>query len=141
FRKVSRYQKAVDGKGPNRLVAPTPRFGEEPEPVAPRPPIPAPDVLQPLAAPVAAAAEHAPAAPVRPPQPPPRPQAPPRPQGISAAPLRTEVLAVPPSQAVTNAVQEGKIHSAREQIKEHVRSAPSNLAHVVPVKKSKIALS
>jgi hypothetical protein len=145
FRKVSRYQKAVDGKGPNRPVAPPPRFAEEPpvEPVAPRPPIPAPDVvLQPLAAPVAAAAEHAPAAaPVRPPLPPPRPQAPPRPQGISSTPLRTEVLAVPPSQAVTNAVQEGKIHSAREQIKEHVRSAPSNLAHVVPVKKSKIALS
>jgi len=55
--------------------------------------------------------------------------------------LKAEVLAVPPSQAVNNAVQEGKIHSAREQIKEHVRSAASNVAHVVPVKKTRLSLS
>ena len=55
--------------------------------------------------------------------------------------VRAEVLAVPPSQAVQNAVQEGKIHSAREAIKEHVRTADPKMAHVVPVKKSKITLS
>ena len=48
---------------------------------------------------------------------------------------------MPPSQAVNNAVQEGKIHSAREQIKEHVRSAQANVAHVVPVKKTRLTLS
>jgi hypothetical protein len=55
--------------------------------------------------------------------------------------LKAEVLAVPPSQAVNNAVQEGKIHSAREQIKEHVRSSAANIAHVVPVKKTRLTLS
>jgi hypothetical protein len=146
FRKVSRYQKAVDGKGPNRPAAPPQRVvAEEPPapPPAPRPPIPAPDTLQPLAAPVAeAAAPPVPAVapPVRPPAPA-RPAGPARPQAISNIPLRAEVLAVPPSQAVNNAVQEGKIHSAREQIKEHVRSAASNVAHVVPVKKTRLTLS
>ena len=146
FRKVSRYQKAVDGKGPNRPAAAPPRVVAEelpPAPAAPRPPIPAPDTLQPLAAPVAAAAAApAPAAasPVRPPAPA-RPPGPARPQAISNIPLKAEVLAVPPSQAVNNAVQEGKIHSAREQIKEHVRSAASNVAHVVPVKKTRLTLS
>jgi hypothetical protein len=143
FRKVSRYQKAVDGKGPIRPgVAPARLVAEEPPGGSPaRAPIPAPDTLQPLAGPVAAAAAPAAAAPVRPPAPPARPATPPRPQAISSIPLKAEVLAVPPSQAVNNAVQEGKIHSAREQIKEHVRSSASNVAHVVPVKKSRITLS
>jgi hypothetical protein len=144
FRKVSRYQKAVDGKGPNRPVAAPQREDPPPAPPVARPPIPAPDTLQPLAAPVAAPdAPAAPAAvaPVRPPAPPARPAAPPRPPAISNIPLKAEVLAVPPSQAVNNAVQEGKIHSAREQIKEHVRSSASNVAHVVPVKKTRLTLS
>jgi hypothetical protein len=51
------------------------------------------------------------------------------------------VLAVPPSQAVQNAVQEGKIYSAKESIKEHVRTADPRVAHVVPVKKTRISLS
>lgn len=55
--------------------------------------------------------------------------------------MRAEVLAVPPSQAVQNAVQEGKIHSAREAIKEHVRTSDPKLAPIVPVKKSRITLS
>jgi len=49
---------------------------------------------------------------------------------------------VPPSQAVHNSVQEGKIHSARQQIKEHVRNAKDpQPANVVPVKKTKLVLS
>jgi hypothetical protein len=51
------------------------------------------------------------------------------------------VLAVAPSQAVQNAVQEGKIHSARLAIKEHVRTTDPKLAYIFPVKNSKIALS
>jgi hypothetical protein len=52
-----------------------------------------------------------------------------------------EVLAVPPSQAVQNAVQEGKVHSTKETIKNYVRTADAKLAHVVPVKKTKITLT
>lgn len=147
FRKVSRYQKVVDSRRPQRVPAAVPsRVSAEPPapPPVPRQPIPAPADLQPLAAPVAAAAT----APVSaaPPPPPlpvaPRPQAPPRPSSISSSPIKAEVLAVPPSLAVHNAVQEGKIHSAREQIKEHVRSTnDTKLAQVVPVKKTRLTLS
>jgi type VI protein secretion system component VasF len=42
---------------------------------------------------------------------------------------------------VQNAVQEGKIHSARQAIKEHVRSTDPKLAYIFPVKNSKIMLS
>ncbi len=130
FRKVSRYQKAVD-KRPVRtsvpVAAPAAVAPSDPLP-APRPPIPvSPDVIQPPArmAPAAAA---------------PKPQ--PVPAQISSQPLKTEVLAVMPSQAVQNAVQEGKLHSAKLQIKEHVRgSADPRLAHIVPVKKTKLTLS
>jgi hypothetical protein len=55
--------------------------------------------------------------------------------------LGAEVLAVAPSQAVHNAVQEGKIQSARQIIKEHVRISDPKLAHIFPVKNSKITLS
>jgi len=56
--------------------------------------------------------------------------------------VQAEVLAVPPSQAVHNSVQEGKIHSARQQIKEYVRTAKEpNPPNVVPVKKTKLVLS
>jgi hypothetical protein len=52
------------------------------------------------------------------------------------------VIAVHPSEAVQNAVQEGKIHSARLQIKELVRSASDpKIAHIIPVKKTKLTLS
>jgi hypothetical protein len=55
--------------------------------------------------------------------------------------LGPEVLAVAPSQAVHNAVQEGKIQSARQIIKEHVRVSDPKMAHIFPVKNSKITLS
>jgi hypothetical protein len=116
FRKVSRYQKAVENKRPARPMssAPTPVVGGSPGSVQ--------------AAPAAtgsrsrAAAEHA--------------------DGSFSKPIQTEVLAVHPSEAVQNAVQEGKIHSARQQIKELVRSATDpKLAHIIPVKKTKLTLS
>src|SRR5262249_47096438 len=132
FRKVSRYQKAVDKRPMARAAAAdtSPRLIPPPGPPAgPRPAIPPSPDAQPLAAQVAA--------------PPPPPQAPPQPEA-AAAPraAKAEVLAVPPSQAVQNAVQEGKIHSAREQIKMHVReAADTQAAHTVPVKKTKLTLS
>jgi hypothetical protein len=55
--------------------------------------------------------------------------------------VRAEVLAVPPSQAVQNAVQEGKIHSARQSIKEHIRSVDPRMAAIVPIKNTRITLS
>jgi hypothetical protein len=148
FRKVSRYQKVVDSRRPQRVpAAVAPRVVAEPPapPPVPRAPIPAPAELQPLAAPVSAAAAPAatvsPAPPATPPPAAPRPQAP-RPLTISSIPVKAEVLAVPPSLAVHNAVQEGKIHSAREQIKEHVRSTNDlKTAQVVPVKKTRLTLS
>jgi hypothetical protein len=42
---------------------------------------------------------------------------------------------------VQNAVQEGKIHSARLAIKEHVRGSDPKFANIFPVKNSKITLS
>jgi hypothetical protein len=55
--------------------------------------------------------------------------------------VRAEVLAVPPSQAVQNAVQEGKIHSAKESIKEHIRGVDPKTGAIVPIKKTRITLS
>jgi hypothetical protein len=65
----------------------------------------------------------------------------PRQQGVSSQTLNAEVLAVAPSQAVQNAVQEGKIHSARQAIKEHVRTSDPKQGYIFPVKNSKITLS
>jgi hypothetical protein len=136
FRKVSKFKKAVDNKKSGRVVyAPIPPRAAPvaPQAAAPaaRPTIPAasPEV-QPLAA---ATAESI--APPRQAAPPPRPQAP------QQAAAQAEVLAVPPSQAVQNAIQEGKIHSAREAIKTYVRNADSKYAHIVPIKNSKITLT
>ena len=135
FRKVSRYKKAVDSKRPVRVPAPAPpRFAEDPpsQPPAPRPPIQAsPNEVQPLAGNIAMPLPRPPAA------------APaPRSQAFSSQVMKAEVLAVPPPQAVQNAVQEGKIHSAREQVREHVRgTADPQLAHTFSVKKSKLTLS
>src|SRR5262249_53059392 len=53
----------------------------------------------------------------------------------------TEVLAVSPSAAVQNAVQEGKIHSTKETIKNCVRSAEAKMANIVPVKRNNMVLS
>ncbi|HET8887858.1 MAG TPA: hypothetical protein VFQ41_03070 [Candidatus Angelobacter sp.] len=130
FRKVSKYKKAVDAKRPVRMAttgAPRPPAGQAAAPPpAPRPTIPPPQGAQ------------------RPlnnePSPVP-PSSPPIPPSVSSQTLNAEVLAVAPSQAVQNAVQEGKIHSARQAIKEHVRRSDSKVAHVFPVKNSKIVLS
>ncbi|HMC32496.1 MAG TPA: hypothetical protein VKL99_16790, partial [Candidatus Angelobacter sp.] len=60
---------------------------------------------------------------------------------VSAQTIKAEVLAVAPSQAVQNAVQEGKLHSARQAIKEHVRGSDPKFAGIFPVKNSRITLS
>lgn len=122
FRKVSRYQKAVENKRSGIPAAPAvPR----PAPAAPKPAAPSPAASSaPESRPRAAAA------------------APARGDGVSSRSLQAEVLAVSPSEAVQNAVQEGKIHSARLQIKETVRGASDpKIAHIVPVKKTKLTLS
>ncbi len=137
FRKVSRYQKAVDkhpirpaGAAPPR-PAPSAPAEATPQAPAPRPAIPVPEeTAQPLAASVTA------------PAPAPAPPARPAPSPVSTQQIQAEVLAVPPSQAVHNSVQEGKIYSARQQIKEHVRNAKEpQPANVVQVKKTKLTLS
>jgi len=127
FRKVSKFKKAVDSKRPLRIAAVAPA-------VAPRAAIPT-AVSSPPGPPHEAAASSMQAAAAG------SPSAAARSAAVSQQSLKAEVLAVPPSQAVQNAVQEGKIHSARESIKEHVRTADSKLAHIVPVKKTKISLS
>ena len=137
FRKVSRFRKAVDKRPGRPPASVAPRFPAEPgdpQPGAPavRPPIPPPATATP-----APDAMPVPTAPQRPPSP-----AAPAPRAKQPEPAKNvEVLAVPPSQAVQNAVQEGKIHSARQQIKELVRTADPRIAHVVPVKRVKLTLS
>ena len=120
FRKVSKFKKAVDHRRGPRPAAPIPPAAPAPAPQAGVPAAPA-------SAPVAAA-QPAPA-PVNP--------APPRIQERQQA----EVLAVTPSAAVHNAVQQGKIHSTRETIKNHVRSVDSKFPNLVPVKKNNMALT
>jgi hypothetical protein len=125
FRKVSKYKKAVDNKRPVRLSAPQrPITGPPPDPPPPRPKIPqaAPQLSTHVA-------------------PPPPVSSAPSSQGVSQQTIRAEVLAVAPSQAVQNAVQEGKLHSARQAIKDHVRSSDPKFAGVFTVKNSKIILS
>ena len=131
FRKVSRYKKAVDSRRPVRMSAagaprPPARSVQETAPPPPRPTIPQANtvtqrtsaVLNSSPAPTATG-----------------------PSAGSGKNLTTEVLAVAPSQAVHNAVQEGKIQSARQIIREHVRTSDPKIAHVFPVKNSKITLS
>jgi hypothetical protein len=124
FRKVSKYQKAVDSKKPVRFT-PSSRPVTGPPTDAPPPPPPRPTIPTQLSTNV----------------PPPPPQHAPRQQGVSAQTIKAEVLAVAPSQAVQNAVQEGKIHSSRQAIKEHVRGSDPKFASVFPVKNAKITLS
>ena len=129
FRKVSRYKKAVDSRRPVRM-APAgslrqPSRAPESAPV-PRPTIPQASTVTQRSS-TAFTSPQAPNA-----------------TGSSANAgknLGAEVLAVAPSQAVHNAVQEGKLQSARQIIKEHVRESDPKLAHVFPVKNSKITLS
>lgn len=123
FRRVSKYKKAVD----HRRVA---------RPAAAAQPVPAMAGVQagappgPAASPMASAAQPAPA-PMMAPAPPPRIQ----------ERQEAEVIAVAPSAAVQNAVQEGKIHSTKETIKNHVRTADTKFANLVPVKKNNMTLT
>jgi hypothetical protein len=123
FRKVSKFKKVVDSKRPGRTTKTPSSVSPVAPPVGPRPIIPTSSVV--------------------PPTPPSNNSAPPPPRPSTGAPLelRAEVLAVPPSQAVQNAVQEGKIHSAKESIKEHIRTTDPKLAAIVPIKKTRITLS
>lgn len=118
FRRVSKYKKAVD----HRKVA---------RPAAPIPPSTPGAGPQPGAQPGPAAASSAPAPSPLTPSPPPRIQERQQP----------EVLAVSPSAAVQNAVQEGKIHSTRETIKNHVRNAETRFTNLVPVKRNNMTLT
>jgi len=124
FRKVSKYKKAVDNKRPGRTSPVTvPRqTGTQPAAPAPRPTIPPVQPGPSNNAPAQAGAE--------------RTQS-----GASSHPLQPEVLAVAPSQAVHNAVQEGKIQAARLAIKEHIRSSDPRVTSVFSVKSAKIKLS
>jgi hypothetical protein len=132
FRKVSRYKKAVDSKRPVRMSpagAPRPPARPAQEAPPPRPTIPQANTVTQRPAPSATTFQSSPAS-LSTGSP-----------GNSGKNLNTEVLAVAPSQAVHNAVQEGKIQSARQIIREHVRASDPKLAHVFPVKNSKITLS
>jgi predicted glycoside hydrolase/deacetylase ChbG (UPF0249 family) len=141
FRKVSKYKKVVDSKRPVRMTPPGgPR---PPAPPAPAPPPQPRPTMQPQHTGVQGPSTNVP---------PPAPPAPsPRLQGVSSQhvssqhvssqTLNAEVLAVAPSQAVQNAVQEGKIHSARQAIKEHVRGSDPTVAYIFPIKNSRITLS
>jgi hypothetical protein len=130
FRKVSKYQKVVDSKKPVRF---TPAGGPRPAAAPPAPasaPAPRPMIPQPGGTTGAQSTNVAPP-----------PPAAPRPQAVSGQKLKAEVLAVAPSQAVQNAVQEGKIHSARQAIKEYVRGSDPKFANIFALKSSKITLS
>ena len=127
FRKVSKYKKAVDSKKPVRLTPSRPVTGPPPE-APPPPPPPRPTIPTQLSTNV-------------PPPPPPPAPVPHRSQAVSTQTIKAEVLAVAPSQAVQNAVQEGKIHSARQAIKEHVRGSDPKFAAIFQVKNAKITLS
>ncbi|HEY6352780.1 MAG TPA: hypothetical protein VI636_25575 [Candidatus Angelobacter sp.] len=123
FRQVSKYKKAVDHRRVARPAAPIP----------PLPPIMAgsqPGVAANPAASYAAAAG----------------QPAPIPRNVPVAPMaqerqQAEVIAVAPSAAVQNAVQEGKLHSTKETIKNHVRSADTRFANLVPVRKNNMTLT
>ena len=119
FRKVSQFKKAVDHKRSARPgYAPGPA-----RPIPTPPPLAGSNAASPSMQPTPALAAVA-AAPFN-----------------SPAKAQAEVLAVPPSQAVQNALQEGKLHSTRETIKQYVRTADSKLANIVPVKRQKVTLS
>lgn len=123
FRKVSTFKKVVDSKKSVRpAAAPASSLTSVSAPAAPRAPIPKSSAVPPEAP-----GNNAPP--------------PPRQQSAHAPKVSAEVLAVPPSQAVQKAVHEGKIESARESIKQHIRSVDPKFAFIVPIKKTKITLS
>ncbi|HEX2328078.1 MAG TPA: hypothetical protein VHN74_05110 [Candidatus Angelobacter sp.] len=124
FRRVSKYKKVVDSKRPGRTAGPAPSYTPPANAVPPRP-VPT----------SAASAEPANTSGAQPASPPSRPPA------VAPAQIKAEVLAVPPSQAVNNAVQEGKLFSAKESIKEHVRTTEATLAPIVQIKNTRITLS
>lgn len=124
FRKVSRFKKVVDSKKTVRAAGPAGGSGSTPvsSAVTQRVPIPTSSAV--------------------PPEPPGNNTAPqPRRQTAPAPQMKPEVLAVPPSQAVQKAVHESKIDSAREAIRQHIRSGDPKFAFIVPVKNTKITLS
>jgi hypothetical protein len=122
FRKVSRFKKVVDSKKSARAAGPVAGSTSVSAPAAPRIPIPTSSAV--------------------PPEPPGNNTAPERRrQTAPLPPMKAEVLAVPPSQAVQKAVQETKIDSTRESIKQHIRSVDPKFAFIVPVQKTKITLS
>ncbi len=136
FRKVSKFKKVVDSKRPPRTAAYQPAVyttTTQPGPVT-KIPEPPPAVAQTSTPSAQQPAQHQPA---------PNPVGPTQKQQMPSTPtpVQAEVLAVPPSQAVQNSVQEGKIHSAKEAIKEHVRTSEPTLAPIVPVKRTRITLS
>lgn len=132
FRKVSRYKKVVDSKRPVRISPPGGLRQPALQQSAPAPPAP------PQPRTTTQPARTGPSTNV---PPPPAAGGAQRTQAVSSQTLNAEVLAVAPSQAVQNAVQEGKIHSARQAIKEHVRGSDPTTAYIFLVKNSKIMLS
>ncbi|HYX52369.1 MAG TPA: hypothetical protein VE783_02895, partial [Candidatus Limnocylindrales bacterium] len=125
FRKVSKFKKVVDSKRPGRTAGPAPGYTPSSSATSPRAPI------APIAPPTTAAPANSSA----------MPAAPPSRSAVAPAQIKAEVLAVPPSQAVNNAVQEGKLFSAKESIKEHVRTSEPTLAPIVQIKNTRITLS
>jgi len=135
FRKVSKFKKVVDSKRPQRKAghqAAVYTTTTQPGPVA-KLPEPPPEMGQVSQAAAQQPGQHQPAPnPVGPSQ---------KSMASKPTPVQAEVLAVPPSQAVQNSVQEGKIYSAKEAIKEHVRTSEPTLAPIVPIKRTRITLS
>lgn len=128
FRKVSKFKKVVDNKRTGRGAAVQ---------ISAPPPVQAPVKAIPQAPNAMSINSSGHAQPGPPPSS--AAQVAPKP----AAPVvQAEVLAIHPSQAVHNAVQEGKIHNARESIKDNVRSATNpKLAQFVTIKKTRITLT
>lgn len=129
FRKVSKFKKVVDNKRTGRSA---------PVQISAPPPVQAPVRAIPQAPNTMSinSSGHAQ------PGPPSGAGAPPIAEKASAPGVQAEVLAIHPSQAVHNAVQEGKIHNARESIKENVRNATNpKLAQFVTIKKTRITLT
>jgi hypothetical protein len=122
FRKVSKFKKVVDSKRPGRTAGHASSYTPPANAAPPRAPVPP------------ASSSGAPPANAN-------AQPPAQRTSVKQEQIKAEVLAVPPSQAVNNAVQEGKLFSAKESIKEHVRSSEPTLAPIVQIKNTRITLS
>src|SRR5450432_3778646 len=135
FRKVSKFKKVVDSKRPQRTAGHQPAVYTTTTQQGPGAnlPDPPPVIAQRSSPQATQPSQHQPA---------PNPfMSAQKPGSSKPTPVQAEVLAVPPSQAVQNSVQEGKIHSAKEAIKEHVRTSEPQVAPIVPVKRTRITLS